>query len=1136
MDTQAALRRPCLAKPLTICYLRPIIWKKMAERFKEHSGLNLPKIQAEIHGSWAQENTFQESLNKSGGDFTFFEGPPSANGLPGIHHVMARAIKDAVCRYKTMQGFRVLRKAGWDTHGLPVELQVEKDLNLTKEDIGKTISIEDYNAACRKAVMRFTGDWQKLTDAMGYWVDMKNPYITYQPQYMESVWWILQQFYKKGLLYKGYTIQPYSPAAGTGLSSHELNQPGAYRNVKDTTLVAQFKLLPGQQLNDLQTGDSDFCLAWTTTPWTLPSNTALAVGPNIAYALVETQNPYTRQPIRVWLAEERLAFYFAAEMENLEPAPDQKKPAWKRLGSTKGSTLVGLHYEPLFNYARPENGDAYRIIPGDFVTTADGTGMVHIAPSFGSDDFKVAAQHGIGSLTLVDEQGRFTTQVTDFAGEYVKEAYLPDEQKSQGYESVDIRISVALKQRNRAFKIEKYEHSYPHCWRTDKPILYYPLDSWFVRTTALKSRLLDLNKTIHWKPESTGTGRFGNWLENLIDWNLSRSRFWGIPLPIWRSENGSEEICIGSVEELSRQIDLSIKAGFMSANPYALKKGRVDYTQIDLHRPVVDQVVLVSPSGKPMHRESDLIDVWFDSGSMPFAQWHYPFENKEKIDSGQAFPADFIAEGVDQTRGWFFTLHVIAAGIMDSVAYKTVVSNGLVQDKNGLKMSKRLGNAIDPFQAIEQHGADALRWYMLTNASPWDDLKFNPAGLEEGARRFFSTLHNTYSFLALYSNVDGLSPRLPRLPEQASEFDRWMLSRLGSLHRDVTSAYENFDLTQAGRLLQDFTDTDLSNWYVRLSRRRFWKEADDLDKQSAFDTLHCSLCYLALMMAPLAPFYSDRLYRDLTGAGCSVHLANWPNKLTDFLNPELEYAMELAQTACSLILSIRKSEKIRVRQPLKRVLIPVLDQRQSAALERVADIIKAEVNVKSLELHSQPGDWMVLKAKADFKKLGPRFGKEMKAVAQAIENLSQSQIQRLNSSGSCRLTLEEENTVELLREDVEIRSQDVPGWQVATNGPLTVALDLHLSAELLAEGTARDLVNRIQNLRKDSGLDVGDRIRLWIYGPDFLQDAVQANNNYICTEVLALELKTGPAHAAVSATEVELEGDMRAFIFLEKIL
>jgi len=1103
-------------------------------RFKEHSGLHLPKVQAEIQESWAQEQTFQKSLNKTRGDFTFFEGPPSANGMPGIHHVMARAIKDAVCRYKTMQGFRVLRKAGWDTHGLPVELQVEKELNLTKEDIGKTISIEDYNAACRKAVMRFTGEWQKLTDAMGYWVDMQDPYITYDPKYMESVWWILQQFYKKGLLYKGYTIQPYSPAAGTGLSSHELNQPGAYRNVKDTTLVAQFKLMPGQSIDGMETGESDFCLAWTTTPWTLPSNTALAVGPNIQYVLVETQNPYTREAIRVWLAEERLANYFAAEMENQEPAVDQKKPAWKRIGQAKGSALAGLRYEPLFNYARPEQGDAYRVIPGDFVTTADGTGMVHIAPSFGSDDFKVAAQHGIGSLTLVDEQGRFTPEVTDFAGEYVKESYVPTDLKKDGYESVDVRIAVLLKQRNRAFKIEKYEHSYPHCWRTDKPILYFPLDSWFVRTTALKSRLLDLNKSIRWKPESTGTGRFGNWLENLIDWNLSRSRFWGIPLPIWRSDDGSEEICIGSVEELSQEIERSMQAGWMTENPYALHNGKVDYSKIDLHRPVVDQIVLVSPSGKPMRRESDLIDVWFDSGSMPFAQWHYPFENKEKIDSGQAFPADFIAEGVDQTRGWFFTLHVIAAGIMDSVAYKTVISNGLVQDKNGMKMSKRLGNAVDPFQAIEQHGADALRWYMLTNASPWDDLKFNPASLDEGARRFFSTLHNTYSFLALYSNVDGLSPRLPHLPEQPSEFDRWMLSRLGSLHRDVTAAYEDFDLTQAGRLLQAFTDTDLSNWYVRLSRRRFWKEADDQDKQSAFYTLHYTLCYVSLMMAPVAPFYSDRLYRDLTGSSSSVHLANWPQELSRFLNPDLEYAMELAQTTCSLILSIRKSEKIRVRQPLQRVLIPVLDQRQSAALDRVSDIIKAEVNVKSLLLHSQPGDWMVLKAKADFKKLGPRFGKDMKEVALAVENLSQADIQKLNSSGRCNLTVSDGRTIELLREDLEIRSQDVPGWQVATNGPLTVALDLQLSPELLAEGTARDLVNRIQNLRKDSGLDVGDRIRLAIYGSEHVQHAVQANNHYICTEVLALTLTTGPENEAVSATEVELEGDLRAFIYLEK--
>lgn len=1107
----------------------------MSERFKEHQGLQLNQIQKEIQACWNEEKTFAHSLDKKGGHFTFYEGPPSANGMPGIHHVMARAIKDSVCRYKTMQGLRVERKAGWDTHGLPVELQVEKELGLTKEDIGKTISIEDYNAACRKAVMRFTGEWQKLTDSMGYWVDMENPYVTYEPKYMESVWWILQQFFNKGLLYKGYTIQPYSPAAGTGLSSHELNQPGAYRNVKDTTIVAQFRLLPDQTIGGIKTQEADFGLAWTTTPWTLPSNTALAVGPNITYVLIETMNPYTKEPIRVWLAQDRLPAYFAPEMENQAPEPEQKKTGWKQVLHVLGKDLAGLRYEPLFQYAKPSGGDAYKIITGDFVTTQDGTGMVHIAPSFGSDDFKVAAQNGIGSLTLVDGQGRFLPEVTDFAGEFVKESYLSDADKPQGYESVDVRIAVLLKQKNRAFKIEKYEHSYPHCWRTDKPILYYPLDSWFVRTTALKERLLELNNTIRWKPESTGSGRFGNWLENLIDWNLSRSRFWGIPLPIWRSQDGSETKCIGSILELSQEIDKAVLAGFMKTNPYALIDGKVDYSTVDLHRPNVDLIVLVSPSGKPMHRESDLIDVWFDSGSMPFAQWHYPFENKEKIDSGQAFPADFIAEGVDQTRGWFFTLHVIAAGIMDSVAYKAVISNGLVQDKNGMKMSKRLGNAVDPFQAIDTHGADALRWYMLTNAAPWDDLKFNPAGLEEGPRRFFSTLFNTYSFFALYSNVDGLSPRQPQLPSQPSELDRWMLSRLCRLQQEVTQAYEDFDLTQAGRLLQSFTDADLSNWYVRLSRRRFWKEADDLDKQAAFDTLHLALNYVALMMAPLAPFYSDRLYRDLTGSNRSVHLADWPSILSEQLNPNLEYAMELAQSACSLILSIRKAEKIRVRQPLKRVLIPVLNQQQAKALEQVADIIRSEVNVKAIELHSEPGDWMVLKAKADFKKLGPRFGKDMKMVAIAIENLNQSEIQQLNTTGACPLHLSDTKTVELLKEDVEIRSQDVPGWQVATNGSLTVALDLQLTPELILEGTARDLVNRIQNLRKESGLDVGDRIQLGIFGPAEVVQAAQTNYDYICSEVLAVDLQTSENHPEGLAVKVELEGDLSAFIVIQKM-
>jgi isoleucyl-tRNA synthetase len=1112
----------------------------MSKAYPEYKELNLAERQAEIQQDWKEKKTFAQSIRGSDSpSFTFFEGPPSANGMPGIHHVLSRAIKDSICRYKSLQGFRVERKAGWDTHGLPVELQVEKELGITKEDIGKSISIEAYNAACRKSVMKFTGSWQELTELMGYWVDMDNPYVTYQTKYMETVWWILKHFYDQGLIYKGYTIQPFSPAAGTGLSSHELNQPGTYKMVSDTTIVAQFLFEPGQSVAGESLPERTFGLAWTTTPWTLPSNTALGVGPNIEYVLVKTLNPYTREAQYVILAEARLQSYFDADWNKAwDKAEDKsRKVPWEVLRSFTGKELQGLRYQQLMPYAQPEEGKAFQVISGDFVTTEDGTGMVHLAPSFGADDFKTAKEHGIGALTLVDRRGRFTQEVSDFAGEYVKEAYLTEEEKAQGYESVDVRIAVKLKQEGKAFKIEKYEHTYPHCWRTDKPILYYPLDSWFVRTTAMKERLLELNKEINWRPPSTGTGRFGQWLENLQDWNLSRSRYWGIPLPIWRSKDGKEERCIGAVSELLEAIEASVQAGIMDKNPYGNLKDSPDYASIDLHRPFVDEVVLVSPTGQAMYREPDLIDVWFDSGSMPFAQWHYPFENKEKIEQGSAFPADFIAEGVDQTRGWFFTLHVIAAGIMDSVAYKSVISNGLVLDKHGQKMSKRLGNAVDPFQTMQKFGADATRWYMLTNAAPWDNLKFDEQGIEEVRRRFFGTLYNTYAFFALYANLDGWSKSTPEMPKIPAQLDAWILSRLEGLKQEVTQAYEAYDLTLAGRLIQDFVTESLSNWYVRLSRKRFWVGSITDDKDAAFSTLHWCLDTVARLMAPLAPFYADRLYRDLRPGSTSVHLSHWPQLGLAKRDESLEAAMDLAQRATSLVLSLRKKQRIRVRQPLRKVLVPVMDARQKELLEQVMPLFLNEVNVKQLEFLTDIGELLVLKAKPDFKKLGPRFGADMKWVNQRIQSLSQSQIQELRTTGALNLELEEGRTESINLDEVEVVSEDVPGWQVAVDGDLTVALDIALDQELKAEGMARDFVNRVQNLRKDLGLEVGQRIRVYVHAAQQVQDALRLNKAYICAEVLAAELYDYAKEDSYSTVHtLELEDEFKADVQIEPLL
>lgn len=1072
--------------------------------------LNWPQIEAEILAFWEQESVFQQSVDQrhDAPSFTFFEGPPSANGMPGIHHVMARAIKDIFCRYKTQQGFRVARKGGWDTHGLPIELQVEKRLGIKKEDIGTKISMEDYNKECRADVLMFKDRWDDLTKQIGYWVDLDNPYVTYENNYIESLWHLLKQLHEKGFLYKGYTIQPFSPAAGTGLSSHELNQPGTYQNVKDTTIVAQFQV---------QGTEDEYFLAWTTTPWTLPSNTALAVGKDIDYDQIETFNPYTGAKIKVTLASALVGKYFSAEGAEApleDYTPQQKVLPWRKLNTQKGSDLAGTRYHQLLPYAQPEEGDAFRVIIGDFVSTEDGTGIVHIAPSFGADDFKTARENGIGALTLVDKKGKFLDCVTDFAGEYVKEAYLSDDEKAeeaqkQGrdkYLGVDERISIKLKQENKAFKVEKYEHTYPHCWRTDKPILYYPLESWFVRTTAVKDRLVELNKTINWKPASTGEGRFGNWLENLVDWNLSRSRFWGTPLPIWRTEDGTEEICIGSIDELNKEIE--------KANQIlGLNQSAEDLTQ-DLHRPYVDRITLVSPSGKAMTRELDLIDVWFDSGAMPYAQWHYPFENQDVFK--QNFPADFIAEGVDQTRGWFFTLHAISTLLFDEVAFKNVIANGLVLDKNGNKMSKRLGNAIDPFETVAKYGADAVRWYMVTNAQPWDNLKFDMDGVVESQRKFLGTLYNTYGFFAIYANLDqyNFNANNPVDPIHFSEMDRWILSKLNSLILEVETALNDYDPTRAGRAIEDFVGEQLSNWYVRLSRRRFWKGELNDDKKAAYETLYRCLNTVTQLTAPIAPFFSDWLYRALNTAGIaqntvpsSVHLTTWPKADEAAVNPKLEQSMALAQQVCSLVLSLRKKEKIKVRQPLQKILFPADKPEVKEAVQHMSELICSEVNVKEIEFVSANHPSLVKSIKPNFKTLGKKLGGEMKAMAAIVQSFSQDQIRQLENNGTLNVSLNG-NPTDLLLEDVDIATQDMPGWLVASENGATVALDITISDALHQEGMAREFVNRVQNLRKDLGLDLTDRIEVLFKSDVAVQESVNHFNTYICGEVLAHSIQT----------------------------
>jgi isoleucyl-tRNA synthetase len=1108
----------------------------MSTKFTEYKGLDLPTVASEVLDFWKKNNVFEQSITSREGatPYVFFEGPPSANGLPGIHHVMARAIKDIFCRYKTQKGFQVKRKAGWDTHGLPVELGTEAALGITKEDIGKTISIEEYNEACKKTVMRYTDVWNDLTEKMGYWVDMENPYVTYKSKYMETVWWLLKQIYNKDLLYKGYTIQPYSPKAGTGLSSHEVNQPGSYRDVTDTTVVAQFKTKPETLPSFLQGFGDVHILAWTTTPWTLPSNTALTVGPKIDYVLVETFNQYTFLPVKVILAKNLVGKQFGkgsfaseetSDFENFK-AGDKNIP-FKILTEFKGSDLVGIRYEQLMPlvlpYQNPEN--AFRVISGDFVTTEDGTGIVHTAPTFGADDAKVAKEatpevppmlvldENGNPVPLVDLQGKFIQSLGDLSGKYVKNEYY--DAGTAPERSADVEIAIQLKEENKAFKVEKYVHSYPHSWRTDEPLLYYPLDSWFIKVTEIKDRMFDLNETINWKPKATGEGRFGNWLKNANDWNLSRSRYWGIPLPIWRTEDGTEEMLIGSVEELYNEIEKSIAAGFQKENPFkGFEIGNMseeNYDLVDLHKNVVDAITLVSDSGKPMKRESDLIDVWFDSGAMPYAQWHYPFENKDKIDDNKDFPADFIAEGVDQTRGWFYTLHAIGTLVFDKIAYKNVVSNGLVLDKNGQKMSKRLGNATDPFKTIEEFGPDATRWYMIANANPWDNLKFDIEGVAEVRRKFFGTLYNTYSFFSLYANIDGFKYDEAEIPlNERPEIDRWILSELHTLIQNVDEAYADYEPTKAARAISDFVQENLSNWYVRLCRRRFWKGEYGTDKIAAYQTLYTCLLNVAKLSAPIAPFFMDKLYRDLTQATQtenfeSVHLANFPKLVENFVDKSLESKMMKAQTVSSLVLSLRKKEMIKVRQPLQKVMIPILDENQRAEIEAVSDLIKAEVNVKEVQLLDDASGVLVKQIKPNFKTLGPRFGKDMGLISKKIQGFSAEQIAELEANGLLSLVISGKSII-LTTEDVEITSQDIPGWLVANSNGITVALDITITEELRQEGMARELVNRIQNIRKDSGFEVTDKIKVQILRSGELELAVKNNESYIMSETLTQEL------------------------------
>jgi isoleucyl-tRNA synthetase len=1114
----------------------------MSAKFKEHKGLSLTNIAAETLNFWKENDIFQKSIRLRDGKepYVFFEGPPSANGLPGIHHVIGRTIKDIFPRYKTMKGFKVERKAGWDTHGLPVELGVEKELGITKEDIGTKISIEAYNEACRKAVMKYTDVWNNLTERIGYWVDMDAPYVTYKPKYMESVWWLLSQLYKKNLLYKGYTIQPYSPKAGTGLSSHEINQPGAYQDVTDTTIVAQFKALKNSLPEKLQKleGSIHF-LAWTTTPWTLPSNTALTVGPKIDYVAVQTFNQYTFEPLVVILAEALVGKQFGKKFFAVATAGDltaynagDKKIPFLVVDKYKGAELVGSRFEQLLPFALPYQNpeNAFRVIAGDFVTTEDGTGIVHTAPTFGADDALVAKQatpevppllvldENETPIPLVDLQGKFTQHVGPYAGKYVKNEYYNEGEVPE--RSVDVEIAIQLKEENKAFHVEKYKHSYPHCWRTDKPVLYYPLDSWFVKVTEKRDRLFELNETINWKPKSTGEGRFGNWLKNANDWNLSRSRYWGIPLPIWRTEDGTEEILIGSLKELKAEIQKAIEAGVESKDVFAsFEVGNMseeNYAKIDLHKNIVDQITLVSPSGKPMQREADLIDVWFDSGSMPYAQWHYPFENKELIDKQHFYPADFIAEGVDQTRGWFYTLHAISTLVFDSVAYKNVVSNGLVLDKYGKKMSKRLGNGIDPFKTMDTYGPDATRWYMISNANPWDNLKFDIDGIDEVRRKFFGTLYNTYSFFSLYANLDNFSYEETAIVlEERPEIDRWILSELNTLVKNVDAFYEAYEPTKAARAIQDFVSENLSNWFVRLSRRRFWKGDYKQDKISAYQSLYTCLLTVAKLSAPIAPFFMDNLYKDLTNAvkgnhAESVHLVDFPTCNEDFIDTSLERKMQKAQQISSMVLSLRKKEMIKVRQPLQRVMIPVLDQKEREDITAIQDLIISEVNVKEIELIDDASGILVKNIKPNFKVLGPKYGKEMRFVGAAVQQFGQEEIQTLEKDGKIAVEING-NFVDLNIEEVEITSQDIEGWLVTNQGGLTVALDVHITEALRKEGIARELINRIQNIRKETGLEVTDTIHLSLEEDAALKEAVLENESYIKSETLTNTLEFSAA-------------------------
>ncbi len=1127
------------------------------KKFNEYNRFNLSEINKEMLSKWNESNLFEESLKVREGhpEFVFYEGPPSANGMPGIHHVMARTIKDIFCRYKTMKGYHVSRKAGWDTHGLPVELGVEKALGITKEDIGHKISVDDYNASCRREVMKYTREWETLTKQMGYWVDTQNPYITYDNRYIESVWWLLSQLYKKGYLYKGYTIQPYSPAAGTGLSTHELNQPGCYRDVKDTTCIAEF--LATDPIDSMKGWGDAFFLAWTTTPWTLPSNTALAVGPSITYNIVRTYNPYSGSPVTVVVANELMGAIFnpkATELSLDDYKKGDKLIPYKVMEQVQGEQLVGLHYEQLMPWVNPGEG-AFRVIPGDYVSTEDGTGIVHIAGTFGADDLRVSRQSGIPPLHLTDKDGnirpmvdmtgrfyliedldpKFVEEMVDveaykpWAGKYVKNAFNPSANEST--ETLDVEICMYLKQRNRVFKIEKHIHSYPHCWRTDKPVLYYPLDSWFIKTTAVRERLMELNETIKWKPQSTGSGRFGKWLENLQDWNLSRSRYWGTPLPIWRTEDGTEEICIDSVETLYNEIEKAVEGGLMEKNPYkerGFMPGNFDkenYEKIDLHRPYVDDIILMSPNGKPMRRELDLIDVWFDSGSMPYAQLHYPFENKDAVDSRKLYPADFIAEGVDQTRGWFFTLHAIAGMVFDSVAYKAVVSNGLVLDKDGNKMSKRLGNAVNPFETIEEFGSDPLRWYMIANSSPWDNLKFDKAGVTETARKLFATLYNTYSFFALYANVDGFSPETPAVPlERRPEIDRWIISLLNTLIKEVDDDLEDYEPTKAARAINDFVNDNLSNWYVRLNRKRFWGGEMTEDKLSAYQTLYSCLKTIAMLIAPISPFYADKLYRDLTqDADKSVHIASFPVADENVIDHSLEERMHLAQEITSMVLSLRRKVNIKVRQPLSTLMIPVISQLQKDAISSMSDLILSEVNVKEIKFVDNDGGMLVKRIKPDFKKLGPKFGKSMKSVAKALETASQQDILTLEREGHITLDLDgTPATVDAA--DVEIISEDIPGWLVTNDGNVTVALDITITDNLKREGIARELVNRIQNIRKGRGFDITDRIDITIAPNDAIKAALETYRDYIMKQVLAATLDVAELNTVADDEHLDIDG------------